>query len=363
MSHYGSKEVLDSDDLTCTFLPISKKSKADTDMCSAKAGAGADRAVPYKQLTVDALADGIKQCLSPEAKTNAERIAQDIVKEGDGAKNAIKAFHRNLPLSGPNSMRCCVFPDRVAVWVVKDTRLRLSALATELLIKKGRLKRQDLRLTRHYDWNDFEGPGEPITGGGAALAKSAGGIVKGIGGVPVRWAKSLKKHEKHQQQRERRRSSAVPNNKSRNDANSQTATLNASSSPSPNRHSSAYDEKGELSGGGRHGAEKNLPAPNSLGDISNEPKKGEITDGNVVGPQLSHPLVSDGEDASSFSTDQSEDNIAQELAEDTGHGLAKSGRALAKVPMDLFLAVAQGFHNAPRLYGDNTGRPLYVLFI
>ena len=71
-------------------------------------------------------------------------------------------------------MRCCVFQDRVAVWVVKNTRLRLSTLATELLVRKGKLKWQDLRLTRHYDWNDFEGPGEPITGGGAALAKSAG---------------------------------------------------------------------------------------------------------------------------------------------------------------------------------------------
>ena len=78
----------------------------------ARAGAGADRAVPYKELTADSLADGIMQCLSPEAKANAGKLAQDIEQEGDGAKNAVKAFHRNLPLSGDKSIRCCLFQDR-----------------------------------------------------------------------------------------------------------------------------------------------------------------------------------------------------------------------------------------------------------
>lgn len=33
-----------------------------------------------------------------------------------------------------------------------------------------------------------------------------------------------------------------------------------------------------------------------------------------------------------------------------------SSGAIVKAPMDLSLAVAQGFHNAPRLYGDETVR-------
>lgn len=231
----------------------------------------------------------------------------------------------------------------VAVWFVKNTQLRLSALAAELLIKKGKLKRQDLRLTRHYEWNDFEGPGEPITGGGAALAKSAGSIVKGIGSVPVRWAKSVKKHEKHQEQRERRQSSAAPRINSKHEISGSYSSRHRSR----NRHTTVPDGKSELSDGGHHGAESKLPEPNS-----HQPGNGEKEDADVVGPLLSHI---DTDDTSSISTDESEDNIAQELAEDTGHGLAKSGRALAKVPMDLSLAVAQGFHNAPRLYGDTTG--------
>ena len=241
----------------------------------------------------------------------------------------------------------------MAVWVVKNTRLRLSALAAELLIKKGKLKRQDLRLTRHYEWNDFEGPGEPITGGGAALAKSAGSIIKGIGSVPVRWAKSVKKHEKHQEQRERRQSSGVP----RIDTENKISHPNSSRYHRRNRHTTVYDGKGELSDDGHHGVESKLPEP-----VSYQPGKAGNTDADIVGPLLSHPPASDADDTSSFSTEESEDNIAQDLAEDTGHGLAKSGRALAKVPMDLSLAVAQGFHNAPRLYGDTTGTHPYNFF-
>ncbi|KAL8793642.1 MAG: hypothetical protein Q9195_003794 [Heterodermia aff. obscurata] len=321
----------------------------------AKAGAGADSAVPYKQLTVDALANGIRQCLSPEAKRSAEKLAHDIEVEGDGAKNAVEAFHRHLPLVGESSMRCCVFQDRIAVWVVKNTRLRLSNLAAELIVEKGKLSWQDMRLARHQDWNDFEGPGEPITGGGAALAKSFAGIAKGIGGVPVRWAKSLQKHEQPQEQRERHRKSVIPK-RSRADLHGRPRDSDASKSRTRNRRSKAYEEHGELSQGGQHGAETKLPEPNSFGNIPGRPELSEDGDGDIIGPRPSHPLQNNVDAGSLCSTDSSEENIAQELAEDTGRGFAKSGQALAKVPMDLSLAIAQGFHNAPRLYGDATVR-------
>ena len=325
----------------------------------AKAGAGADSAVPYKQLTVDALANGIRQCLSPEARRNAEKLAHDIEVEGDGARNAVEAFHRHLPLVGESSMRCCVFQDRAAVWVVKNTRLRLSSLAAELLVEKGKFNWQEVRLARHYDWNDFEGPGEPITGGGAALAKSFGGIAKGVGGLPVRWAKSFKKHEQRQEQRERHRRSPVPK-RNGDDLYGQPRDSDASNSRTRNRWSKAYEEQGELSQEGQLGAEKKLPDPNSFGNMPGRPElgegEGEDGDGDMVGPLPSHPVQNTDDAGSLYSTDSSEDNIAQELAEDTGQGFTKSGQALAKVPMDLSLAIAQGFHNAPRLYGDTTVR-------
>ncbi|RAL67221.1 hypothetical protein DID88_007996 [Monilinia fructigena] len=47
-------------------------------------------------------------------------------------------------------------------------------------------------------------------------------------------------------------------------------------------------------------------------------------------------------------------NEAEEVAKDIGNGFGESAEAVARAPMDLALALAQGFHNAPRLYGDTT---------
>lgn len=51
-----------------------------------------------------------------------------------------------------------------------------------------------------------------------------------------------------------------------------------------------------------------------------------------------------------------EEPLAQELAEEFGDAFLESGGALASMPLDLGLAIGQGFHNAPRLYGDATVR-------
>ena len=167
----------------------------------------------------------------------------------------------------------------------------------------------------------------------------------------MRWTRRLKKQE----ERGRRQSAAAPRGV-RNDQGAETHKSGTSKFNSHSSQSNAYSEDGELSQGGQHGVEKRLPEPNTLSGVSSEPRTCENADRDIIGPIPSQPLANDEGDASSFSTDSSEANIAQALAEDTGHGLAESGGALAKMPMDLSLAIAQGFHNAPRLYGDATVR-------
>lgn len=49
-------------------------------------------------------------------------------------------------------------------------------------------------------------------------------------------------------------------------------------------------------------------------------------------------------------------SIRHDLARGTTRSLSKLARAGARAPLDVSLAVAQGFHNAPRLYGDATVR-------
>ncbi|KAL6721530.1 hypothetical protein ACLMJK_000634 [Lecanora helva] len=313
-----------------------------------KAGAGAREAIPYKRLTVDALVEGIRQCLSPEAKAAAEKIAEDIAAEGDGAKNAVESFHSHLPMRGEHSMRCSVLPDHVAVWTLKGSNLRLCALAAELLVEHKKIRWQDLRLVRHYDWNDFEGPGEPLTGGGAALMNTAGGIAKGVGGMPVRWARSIKKREKNVQKQKRR--------------SSQVKRTSMQTEGTPEANDAANDDNDNektihSAGEGQRGIEKHLPELHTVPHQAETDVEKQISP--VGGPNhhtKGTETENDDGDSLSNASPASSDNLAQDLAEDTGAGFAKAGEALAKAPMDLSLAIAQGFHNAPRLYGDSTVR-------
>ncbi|KAL8731013.1 MAG: hypothetical protein Q9166_003664 [cf. Caloplaca sp. 2 TL-2023] len=317
----------------------------------AKAGAGAKEPIPYKYLNAESLAEGIKQCLTPEAKANAEKLARDIELEGDGAKNAVDSFHRHLPLQGKNSMRCSIIQDRVAVWELKKAHLlQLSALAAELLVEKKKLKWNELRLVRHREWNDFEGPGEPLTGSGAALLNSAGGIARGIGGTPVRWAKTLRRSAKKQEQR---RESTAPKTSAEGKRSQSTNR--------PRKKSQPVCTKSNPTDGG-HGMEKHLPNGPSLeqhsqANLEKTMNLGRNENGVPGDPVHSPQHLEEGDETGDPDvTSGSEDNLAQEMVVDVGRGLAKSGKALARVPMDLSLAIAQGFHNAPRLYGDTTVR-------
>ena len=45
-----------------------------------KAKAGAHDCIPYKKLNAETLAEGIKQCLTEEARENVKKIAESIEK-------------------------------------------------------------------------------------------------------------------------------------------------------------------------------------------------------------------------------------------------------------------------------------------
>ncbi|KAI9823175.1 MAG: hypothetical protein M1832_002618 [Thelocarpon impressellum] len=288
----------------------------------ARSGAGAHEAVPYKRLDVERLAEGIRECLTPEARDNAAKLADDIAGEGDGARNAVETFHGSLPLRGERSMRCAILEDRLAVWSLKKTGLRLSALAAEILVEERKITRRNLRLLRHCEWNDFDGPGEPFTGGGAALVGSVASMAKGLGSVPVQMAKSVKRHERREAKR-------------RQKADVKTGEAARETM----RHRAREGDQPGTVAGQSAAHQHKLPRP--------EPEH----NGHAKGSE--HEAAAADGDAE---RDDDDENIVQDLANDAGKGFEKSGQAIAKAPMDLFLAVAQGFHNAPRLYGDATVR-------
>ncbi|KAF2703321.1 glycosyltransferase family 1 protein [Pleomassaria siparia CBS 279.74] len=277
--------------------------------------AGAHECIPYKELTAERLAEGIKQCLSDEAKANMRKIAESIDKEGDGALNAVRSFHRNLPLEGKHSMRCSLLTNRVATWKLKDSSLRLSPLAAELLVDWKKVKWNQLRLLRHFEWNDFGGAGEPFTGGWSAILGTAGDVATGVGLVPVNMVKSVKRREKYYEKkrmvtkRKKERMNTLDN------ANVDIDSANGNADGTTN---------GTTNGTGKD--KKSRPGPGSRR-------------------------------ASTVSTlNEPEDPLAAELLHDATHGAKKSGLSLLKAPMHFSLALTQGFHNAPRLYGDETVR-------
>ncbi|EME82537.1 glycosyltransferase family 1 protein [Pseudocercospora fijiensis CIRAD86] len=270
-----------------------------------EAGAGAKEVIPWKRLTAENFAEGIKQCLTEEAQRNAQKLADNIAREGDGAANAVKSFHRALPLSGMNSIRCSVLEDRVAEWRIKGSALKLSTLAAEILQEKGKIRPHDLRLLHKVYWNDFDGPGEPLTGMAGAVTDSLYGIGAGMGMVPVRVAKHLKRRAEH----ERKKAAHQRRKEDRKQRKQEKAEVRCSEPQATKELERPTTNRGETS--------------NTLGStLSADP------------PQ----------------------HVFRELVDDVREGIKQSGWAFLTMPNDLHMAIAQGFHNAPRLYGDATVR-------
>ena len=284
----------------------------------AKAGAGAHEPVPYKYLTADALAEGITQCLKPEAKEAAAKLAKNISDEGDGARNAAESFQHYLPIRGERSLCCSILPDHVAVWTLKHSNLRLSALAAELLIREKKIKWQDLHLLRHYEWNDFEGPGEPLTGGGMAIVNSVGGAVTGVGSLPIRWARTIKKNEK------KRGTKREDKGNSQAEGNSRAQTLHNASEVQANSIA-REDAKRAPRNSKQAGNESTSPHNHVDRNYENGEKQKDLPNGVSPTNQGNY-----NERASSSVVESTDDHLLRDLVEETGTGFARTGEALAR---------------------------------
>ncbi|KAF9774102.1 hypothetical protein IL306_007935 [Fusarium sp. DS 682] len=245
--------------------------------------------VPYKHLDAEKLAEGIEFCLTDKARDAAGEIAKRIAEEGDGAVNAVKEFHRQLNLRSPSILRCSLLKDRTAVWELKNTNIKLGALAADILVDNGLLTWKRLRLLRHVEWNDFEGPGEPVTGIAGSIASTVGEAFHGVASVPYHWAKRTRSISKKNKRNARK----------------------SKKSNNITRHNPADSD--------------------------------------------------DPVDAASLHTETTAGDTGGQYVGDIASGVERTATAIAKAPVDLSMALAQGFHNAPRLYGDNTvRRPIRV---
>ncbi|KIV92211.1 hypothetical protein PV10_06670 [Exophiala mesophila] len=291
-----------------------------------KAGAGARESLPLKKLDSDKFARGILECLEPSAKANAEAIAKDIEEEGDGAENAVDSFHRALDL---DALRCSVFPDRVAVWNVRHTNTKLSALAADILVSNRHLRWSDLRLRKFRHWTDFQGPGEPITGAGGVIVNSFVEAFHELCDMHEHTKEDIAKYERRRHKHKRKSI--------------------ADAVVIPGRI--AYATRG-TSIEEQHKEQARLRRSLNLEGEAEPPKlpfthspREDVPLGVVSG--LSRTETSSSNDRPVF--------IA--VLRDVGQGMGRSGKAIAQMPFRMWTAAALGFHNAPKLYGDKTVRP------
>ena len=154
-----------------------------------KAGAGPEP-IPHKKLNADNLAAAITEALTPASKERAKEL-RDKISQEKGTDNGGLYFHQMLDV---DKLRCSLLPERAAVWRVKRTNIRLSALAAYILAEKEIVSFSDLKLYRAKEYAPDEGPWDPITGGSGALMGTIGSMMMGIADLPLETLKALKIH-------------------------------------------------------------------------------------------------------------------------------------------------------------------------
>lgn len=289
------------------------------------AGAGAKEALPLKKLNSEKFAEGIRQCLQPEAKASAEAIAKSIEEEGDGAENAVDSFHRALDL---DAMRCQVFKDRVAVWKVRHTVSQLSALAADLLVDNRQIQWSDLHLKRIREWTDFQGPGEPITGAGGVLVSTFHEAFQELCQMHETTKRDFKAYEKSRKKHK---------NKSVVDGLLLPGRIAYAA-----RGTSVEIQRKEHA---RLQQEMNWSGEAEPSKLPFSPARGKEDSQGRPDLTRTTTLSSNAPPA------------AVTLMKDVSHGIGRASRAIISMPVKLLNATALGFHNAPRLYGDKTVRP------
>ncbi|KAF8458169.1 hypothetical protein BGX38DRAFT_1252581 [Terfezia claveryi] len=233
-------------------------------------------------------------------------IAGEIGKEGDGARNAVMSFYRALETVGVNvGIRCTILPEAVAVWRVRRTRIKLSAVAAYILVQEGKFTWKDLRLVRHTEWNDFDGPGEPLSGGAGAIVTALGSVAKGLFDVPYTWYKGVKRVVAEES-------------------------------------IEAEGEDGELG---------------KVVETSRKIRERKGHNGSGVEREKARKLEKARDDQAPSESCEDGDEEHEDVLHGTTHSLTSILRTGLRLPMDISLALAQGFHNAPRLYGDKVRRP------
>ena len=325
----------------------------------ARAGAG-PHPVPSKELTPDKLAHAILEALKPETLERAKELGAKIASER-GTEVGAESFHDKLNI---DSLRCSVAPSRVAVWRVKRTTIRLSAFAATTLGNEGLLNFKDLKLYRPREYDSEDGPWDPFTGGASALIGTISSLMMGVADLPLEALKSFKIRSSDDtppnEPTPAEKAKTVNSSKVSLESNNSTdkdevlTPRTAPTSPTEEIQPTLSGQSGQMSPTGEHAlspqTSKSKPCPgkslaHALSIKHSRPSS-----------RSSSPARQSSMSHRSHSSHPAAGQMSIDAAVNTSKGVGHIVGVGLKSPMDFTLSLARGFHNAPKLYGDESVR-------
>ncbi|KAH8698656.1 putative UDP-glucose,sterol transferase [Talaromyces proteolyticus] len=292
-----------------------------------KAGAGPNP-IPYKQLTAEKLAAAIKHALEPTTLEKAAELGARIRGE-QGTEEGALSFQRQLNV---DKMRCSLAPERVAVFRLKRTRIRLSALAFTILNTEGLVELEDVKLYRSKEYMTEADPTDPVIGGGVALLGNIEGFIMGFADL----SHDLK----------RGFNTKAPGTRS---PRSGSKPSSRASSPASNKTEGVEDGQSRKSISDSSTLVSPRPDTDGASETGLRHRSATVTTART-----------DFTSSSGISNTGSETRLNPKIDLDA---VVSAGKSAAKIfnlgfraPADFTMAVAKGFHNAPLLYHDETVR-------
>lgn len=326
----------------------------------AKAGAG-PIPVPSKQLTADKLASAILEALKPTTLQRAQELGARISSE-KGSDAGAQSFHDGLKV---DSLRCAVAPSHAAVWRVKRTTVRLSAFAATTLGNEGLLDFNDLKLYRPREYDSEDGPWDPITGGASALLGTIGSLMMGVADFPIEALKLIKIAPKD--------NSVVESASTIERSNTMNSSKTSFESTKHLDKEFPPDESTEpMSPTSANSQSNQIPPLEGGAPLSAKPSRTKTCSSSAMASALRGSFSKSSSRSSSPVRRSSHTHKVEpphrantapqvgampvEAALGAGKGVGRIVGAGLKSPMDFTLALARGFHNAPKLYGDESVR-------
>lgn len=287
----------------------------------ARAGAGPNP-IPHKQLTAEKLADAINFCLKPESLQRAEELASRIAAER-GTDVGAQSFHQFLDV---DRLRCSLDPSRSAAWRIRRTNVRLSPFAACTLANANLLDFNDLKLYRPREYDTDEGPSDPISGFGTAAFGTLVSMSMGVASMPTEAVRGILKpfaSSRHKSQASGSTSAGIESQATSNPSVSLSRNI---SGPS-NSHRSIRSSSSSIS---------EASEAQSISSKTIKTSKNPFTRHN---------------------TSPGKDRNLHENGIYGSKGLGGIVKSAFKSPMEMTMGITKGFHNAPKMWGDDTVRP------